>query len=166
MIRNFINKFGTTLYVQIWENRIKVTDINTSRVFDEKPLVQIETNKKGIKEVTAIGNSASFNTVNPFSHPRVLFADFFVAEVLLKRIFKQLVDKKLFSPAPAIVIHPMEKIEGGLTMIEIRAFMELAHGAGARGSVVHQGAELQPSLINFEELAKRELAADKMNNWI
>lgn len=162
MIRNWINKFGTTIYVQIWENRIKVTDIETNKVFDEKPLVQIETSQNGVKAVTAIGNNANFNTVNPFSHPRVLFADFFVAEQLLKLIIKQLVDNKLFSPAPVIVIHPMEKTEGGLTMIEERAFMELALGAGARGAVVHQGAELPVLSINFEELADKT----KMSNGI
>ncbi len=80
MIRNFINKWGTTLYVQIWENRIKVTDINTNKIFDEKPLVQVEVKKNGVHVITAIGDAANFNSTNPFSHPRVLFADFFVAE--------------------------------------------------------------------------------------
>lgn len=41
MIRSFIDKFGSTLYVQIWENRIRVVD--TNELFDEKPLLQIET---------------------------------------------------------------------------------------------------------------------------
>ena len=46
MIRSFINTFGSTLYVQIWENRIRVVDINSNEFFDEKPLLQIETRNK------------------------------------------------------------------------------------------------------------------------
>lgn len=158
MIRNLINKWGTTLYVQIWEGRIKVTDINTNKVFDEKPLVQVEVKKNGVQTIAAIGDAANFNSINPFSHPRVLFADFFVAEKLLQCIIKQLIGKTPLSPAPAIVLHPMEKTEGGLTMIENRAFMELALSAGARDAVIYQGAELSPASIDFKKLVAQEKA--------
>ena len=44
---------------------------------------------------------------------------------------REVLGRKLFSMSPIIVVHPMEKIEGGLTGIEHRAFRELALGAGA-----------------------------------
>jgi len=80
MIRSFINKFGSTLYVQIWENRIRVIDVETNKAFDEKPLLQIETKSNGAKDVTTFGNNAYINPTNPFSHPRALLNDFFVGE--------------------------------------------------------------------------------------
>lgn len=149
LIKSFINRFGTTLYVQIWENRIKVTDIQTNAVFDEKPLVQVETDKNGVKKITAVGNQVT-SYVNPFSHPRVLFSDFYVGQVLLHEIIKKLIGSGLFVPAPAIVLQAMEKTEGGLTQIEIRAFRELAFSAGARDALIHQGTVL----ADFKEIVK------------
>ena len=144
MLKSFINKFGTTIYVQIWENRIKLTDSKTGNIFDESPLVALKTDAKGKKSIVAIGNAASesfeenIQIINPFSHPRVLFADFNIGEQLLKYALTKVMKKKFFTPAPAVVIQPMEKTEGGLTMIEIRAFRELAFGAGARDSVIYE----------------------------
>lgn len=158
MIRSFINSFGSTLYVQIWEHRIRVVDIKTNKVFDEKPLLQLgKTHKNSSRKVVAFGNEARLNSLNPFSHPRNLFCDFEVGEKLLQEIIKKLIGKAFFSPAPAIIIHPMEKTEGGLTMIEVRAFKEMAYGAGAREVTVYQGKKtLTPSLINFEDIKKQE----------
>ena len=154
MIRNIINRFGTVLYVQIWEKRIKVVDINSSAVFDEKPYLEIKEKSNGKFDALSIGNKAIKNSVNPFSHPRTLFSNFHAGERLLQEIIKQLVPRNIFSPAPAIIIHPMEKTEGGLTMIEIRAFKEMGYGAGGRAVVVYQGKTLQPQTIDFSELAK------------
>lgn len=159
MIRSLINKFGSTIYVQVWENRIKVTDILTKKIYDEAPLVAIETNSKGQKIISAVGNevksitpSSDIEIVNPFSHPRALLNDFFVAEKLLQHSFHLLLGKKFISPAPLVVIQPMEKIEGGLTMIERKAFTELALGAGAREVALHQGIELSASNFDFKKI--------------
>lgn len=158
MLRQIINKFGTSIYAQIWEDRIKLTDLSTKKVFDEKPLLAIERNKNNKAIVVSIGNAAelaSGNNIeikNPFSHPRVLFADFPAGEKVLQYGVRTLLGNKAFSPAPAIIIHPMEKTEGGLTMIEVRAFRELAFGAGARDAVVYQGRELSVHEINFKSI--------------
>ena len=79
MLRRLINKFGTTVYAQIWENRLKLTDIATGKVFEENPLVAIESDDKGGLTVISVGDAAaaevgkSVRVTNPFSHPRVLF---------------------------------------------------------------------------------------------
>ena len=155
MIRKFINKFGSVLYVQIWENRIQVTDKKTSVVFNEKPLLECEKLKNGQLKVTAFGNKANNTGLNPFSHPRVLLSDFIVGEKLLQEIIRQIIGDGLFVPTPAIIIHPMEKTEGGLTDVEIRAFKEMALGAGAREVVVYQGAALNITSIDFDELSRK-----------
>ena len=119
----------------------------------------IETNKKGNKIVATLGNAArSFESkdntivVNPFSHPRVLFSDFEAGEKLLQHIITTLVEGKFFVQSPEIVVHPMEKTEGGLTMIEERAFKELGYGAGGRNVVVYQGKELPIYDFDFDLL--------------
>lgn len=147
MLGRLLNRYNTALYIQIWEQRIKITDFTSGKVFEGKPLLAIDTSS-GIKVVKAVGSAAILETggnidiVNPFSHPRSLLADFAIAEKLLRYLFKKLSDSRLFRPAPAVVIHPMEKLEGGLTDVEIRAFSELALGAGAREVFVHQEGEL------------------------
>ena len=157
MIRSFINKFGSTLYVQIWENRIRIVNVESNETFDEKPLLQVESRKNGAKDVTAFGNSAYLNPINPFSHPRVLLNDFFIGERLLQEIIKKVIGRKFITAAPAVIIHPMEKTEGGLTMIEIRAFREMALGAGAREVAIHQGkGTLNTSSIVFKDIVKQE----------
>ncbi|MCW8127350.1 rod shape-determining protein [Microbulbifer halophilus] len=157
MIRKTFNKLGARLYVQIWEKRIRATDIDSGRIFDESPLLAIE--KKGRREtVVAVGNRASSvpggdtRVVNPFSHPRSLLRDFAAAEKLLQHTFRELLGNTLLAPSPLVVLHPMEKTLGGLTDIEIRAFRELGLGAGARESLVYEGEELTRHTFDLQKV--------------
>lgn len=140
--------FSNDLYIQVWEKRIKVTSIQTQAVFDQMPLVAIETTKSGQKVVREVGNACSsidpnqYQIINPFSHPRMLLGDFLVAEKLLQFVVKELHQGKIFTPSPRIIFHPMEKTEGGLNLVEDKAFRELCMGAGARAVVIHLGDEL------------------------
>jgi rod shape-determining protein MreB len=160
MLRQLLNRFGTTIYAQIWESRVKLTDIQTEKIFDEKPLVAIDNKDKSKPVVVAVGNEVSIGAadveiINPFSHPRVLFSDFTVGEKFFQYAIKKLLGDKLISPGPFVIVHPMEKTEGGLTMIEVRAFRELAFGAGARDSVVYEGNELSTYEIDFASIKER-----------
>ncbi len=163
MISQFLNSFGTTLYIQIWEKRLKIVDIKTGKVFDEQPLIAIERTDDNKQFILGIGNKASSYSVssktkitNPFSHPRVLCSDFVMAEKLLQGAISSVIDKKLITLSPAVVIHPMEKLEGGLTMVEVRVFRELGLGAGARQVVIHLGDEIPISDFNFKELFEND----------
>lgn len=112
--------------------------------------------------ISGIGKQASISidsyekVVNPFSHPRVLFSDVYVGEKLLQHAFKQISNIKYLRPLPKVIIHPMEKTEGGLTMIEKRAFRELALGAGAIEVKVHTGKPLTIKSINFDKFEEDE----------
>jgi rod shape-determining protein MreB len=162
MLTRLLSRFASVIYVQIWESRIKVTNVSSNDCFDDSPLVVIRTSDKGEKLISGIGKKASllleFNekVVNPFSHPRVLFSDFYVGEKLLQHAFKQTSNIKYLRPRPKVIIHPMEKTEGGLTMIEKRAFRELALGAGAIAVKLHIGKPLTITSINFDKFAENE----------
>lgn len=148
ILTSLIGLFSNDLYIQVWEKRIKVTSIQTQAVFDHMPLVAIDVTEGGQKVVREVGNACSsidpnqYQIINPFSHPRMLLGDFLVAEKLLQYVVRELHQDRFFTPAPRIIFHPMEKIEGGLTMIEDKAFRELCMGAGARAVAIHLGDEL------------------------
>ncbi|QDO83748.1 rod shape-determining protein MreB [Shewanella psychropiezotolerans] len=162
MFQRILSYFQKTFYIQIWEKRIKVTDVDTGNCFDEKPYLAIETKSDGAKIVKAVGNSAdmgnssTIKVVNPFSHPRCLFSDFYVAEKVLQHVIKTLHGKAFVSASPKIIIHPMEKIEGGLTMIEKRAFRELGHGAGAMEVVIYTGVEIAIDRLDYDSVKAQD----------
>ncbi|PCJ29561.1 MAG: rod shape-determining protein MreB, partial [Gammaproteobacteria bacterium] len=57
--------------------------------------------------------------INPFKHLRTLIADFGLAEKIIQHGIRQVHQSRL-KPAPRVVMHQLEKIEGGLTEIEVR----------------------------------------------
>lgn len=80
--------------------------------------------------------------LEPFTTNRLLVGEFTTAEKILRAAIKKVHKEKWFLISPVVIIHPMEMIDGGLSQIEERAFMELAAGAGARKVVVWVGHEL------------------------
>lgn len=80
--------------------------------------------------------------LEPFTTKRLLVGEFTAAEKYLRAAIKKVHEGKWFSASPVVIIHPMEMIDGGLSQIEERAFMELAAGAGARKVMVWVGHEL------------------------
>ena len=79
----------------------------------------------------------------PFSHERTLLANFTNADRLMKKGLAQL---RTFL-TPVVVVHPLERLEGGLTEIEERAYQELAVGAGAARAIVWTGHELSDAEV-------------------
>ena len=75
-----------------------------------------------------------------FSHKRSVIGDFTAAESLLKALVKEV--QQGFVLKMQMVIHPMERVDGGLSQIEERALRELAIGAGALRAVVWVGDAL------------------------
>ncbi|HAT8493074.1 TPA: hypothetical protein RQK84_004165 [Vibrio vulnificus] len=66
------------------------------------------------------------------AHPRTLMGDFFAIESCLKEILADLLPKKSFSLAPIAIVQFLEKTDGGVTNVEIRAFREAILGAGSK----------------------------------
>ena len=161
MLRLIKSLFSNDLYVRIWANRLYVVCLTSDGHYDDEPYIALENDSKERPIVKAIGISAKhmqgkdgYIVFNPFSHPRNLIADFQAAEKILMHAFRELHKNKWFAPSPRVVVQPMEKIEGGLTAIEERAFRELCLGAGAREVYVHVGQELHVHNIDFQQLKK------------
>lgn len=158
MFKRLRGFWESTLYVQIWKDRLKVFDPATNRRFDQTPLVAIESGKivaAGKDARKFVGNSG-VDVVNPFDHPRMLIGNWIVAERLLQHAIRSLYEGNFIRPAPNVIVHPMESLEGGLSDMEKRAFRELAVSAGGRDVAIHVGPELAKREIRFESIREAE----------
>ncbi|MBT4161057.1 MAG: rod shape-determining protein MreB [Gammaproteobacteria bacterium] len=158
MLKRLRGIWASTLYVQIWKDRLRVFDPSSNERFDETSLVAI---RDGM--ILAAGNEAKrydgnrdVDLVNPFDHPRMLIGNWIVAERLLQHAVRLLFKESLIRPAPKMILHPMESLEGGLSDVEKRALRELAISAGGRDVAIHVGPELARRDIQFESVQKAE----------
>lgn len=148
--------FSFDLLIELSEQRITMRRFDTHEHFEYEPWVAIE-EVKGKWVVKAIGKGAReldgphVKIENPFSHPRSFVANFGLAEKVLQYGIAQVNTSKL-PPSPRVVMHQLEKTEGGLTGIEDRVLRELALGAGAREVVVHIGAKVNTRTTKFDDL--------------
>ena len=118
---------------------MKLLHAESGEILEEPPVVAFETHN-GQHKILAIGREAlvykdrsDVTLANGFDHPRTLIADFIMAETALKHFMSRLPKPKAMRLRlpPVLVLHPLEKQEGGYTPIEMRAFRELGIGAGA-----------------------------------
>ena len=107
------------IYVQVFRDRFVVKNMDTG----------------ASKEVSRDMSHAS---------PRMLIADFTMAQHQLKEAVKSV---RRGLRAPEVLVHPMELMEGGVTPVECRVFVELGVGAGASKAAVHEGAPLSPDSV-------------------
>lgn len=155
--------FSGTVYIQIWEERIRIALVGSGNVFDERPYIALANTHSKTPIVRAIGDeayklrgSSEFEVSNPFSHPRLLINGFQKAEKVLQHGIKAVCKNKLFPPSPIVVMHPMEKLEGGITDVECRMFRELALGGGARAVYLHIGQELSSESLDISQVKAPE----------
>lgn len=105
--------------------------------------VQVYENRFVLKRLDSGGPAIEIESIEPFSTQRLLVGQFQAASRALERGFKQArAVGSLFGLKPAVVIQPMEKIDGGLSEVEERILTELVLGAGARKVKVWVGREL------------------------
>ena len=76
----------------------------------------------------------------------MLVGNFTAAQSCLKSLLAQARGSG-FALSVVVLIHPLEKIEGGLSQVEERLFRELAVGAGASKVLVWIGATLSDSEV-------------------
>ncbi len=123
-----------TLYVQLYKNRMVVRNLNTQQ--------QVSGHQ-------------------PFSNQRIIVADFFVAEKLLRDLVQQVAPRSFWQFLPKsgkldILSHALEMNEGGLSIVEERAILEVAFGAGGgRCRELHAIADPAP-LSDAQVLATLE----------
>ncbi len=110
-------------------------------LFTNTVYVKVRSNQYDLRHVER-GKSASVTATSPFTTDRMLIGQFTEAEKTLKSGLNKLFEERWFTPKPNIIIHPLEKTEGGLSQVEERVLLEVAAGAGARRTIVWVGHEL------------------------
>ncbi|EDN65557.1 rod shape-determining protein MreB [Beggiatoa sp. PS] len=146
-IKIMFNKLFSTpiLYIKLRENLLTVKNVKNGEIYEDEPVVAIDDKKKILavgKQAHTLKTKNNVVIVNGFSHPRTIINDFLMAEKALQYAVSQMYKNRFFPLSPIAVIQPMEKIEGGLTLIERRALREMAQGAGAREVFIWVGREL------------------------
>ena len=121
-------------------------------MFSNTLYVRVSRNSLRVKHIES-GKSLVVTPTEPFSTPRLLVGQFAVAQLALRKAVKELVGGGLVAVAPAIVMQPLEMIDGGLSDVEERIMRELAVGAGARKVAVWVGHELSDAEV--KEKARR-----------
>jgi hypothetical protein len=121
MIKKF---FTNDIYIKVSEDRFEAKNISTN------------------------GEWESVNSPTPFSTERLLVGTFSNAEPVLRKLVKNILPKGLIRMRPKVVIHPLSRVEGGLSEIENRVFEELAGGAGALVVVIHVGDALSDEEVS------------------
>ena len=147
MLKNFLKP---CIYVQLSPTRLTVRDPKTLRFVSEVPEIAVRhpaTDKATIVAVGSAARAAAANmpnaaVFNPFAHPRSLVSDFTAGVEVFKAFILRVRAKSLFAPVPVLIIHPLDEPEGGFTPIEIRAFQEMAIGAGASNARIWLGTAL------------------------
>lgn len=89
-------------------------------------------------------------------HPRTLMGDFFGAEKCIGEVMNKLAPKKFLLQGPTVYIQLLDKIEGGVTNVEARAFREAAVGSGARAIFVPK---------TTRALSSDQLLMRRFSNW-
>lgn len=105
--------------------------------------VQVFADRFVVKNVDS-GESREVQRDQQYASPRMLIADFTMAQHQLKEVLKSV---RRGLRQPEILMHPMERIEGGVTQVEYRVFMELGVGSGASRVGVHTGPVLSDGAI-------------------
>ena len=100
--------------------------------------VQVFRTKFLVRNVDS-GESTEIPRDQSYASSRMLIADFTTAQYQLKDAVKSV---RRGLRAPSMLIHPMELIEGGITQVEYRTFVELGLGAGASKASTDSGAPL------------------------
>ena len=117
-------------YIQFYENRIKITRLDT---------------REEVEQVA----------IEPFTTVRLLMGDFEKAENCLRLAIKKLKLNKWISPQFNAIVHPMSKTEGGLSLVENRGFKELAERSGGKKVLVYEkreALEIQEALRILKEV--------------
>lgn len=117
-------------------------------MFKTKLYVRVGIDKLHLRNVKN-GREVEQRASPGFSHPRALIGNFTVAQAALTSLVKKAKDSG-FVFSVGMVIHPTERLEGGLTQVEERVLHELAIGSGASKVVVWVG----PVLSDAEVVAR------------
>jgi rod shape-determining protein MreB len=144
---NLMAALKQVIYTQVSAECLTMRNAKTGGLVSE--VAQLAIAHGAPRNILGVGaqarHAAAFtpsDLVKPFAHPRSLVSDFSAGEQLLKAFLKRVRSTSLFAASPTMVVHLLGEPAGGFTQVEVRAFREMALGAGAAQVHVWQGCVL------------------------
>ena len=148
MFREFLKRQSNVFYIQLWPDLIKVTELNSSQVYEDAPLVAFDSGdeKHTILEIGESARSLSGKpnvaVIGPLYSDGYVFADIdCVVAIINHAIFSmsKRAPGKIFSPL--IIIHPMRDAERGLCVGDADVAKLLSKRCGARTTLLMEPDE-------------------------
>ncbi|MGE0110067.1 rod shape-determining protein [Aquabacterium sp.] len=140
--------FSPLVYIQISPNLLTLKNLKTGLEISEVAEIALSLPPKP-KVILGAGAQARLASasepaqlIQPFAHPRSLVSDFASAEALIRIQLQRVLGKGWLRVAPSVVMHPLGNPDGRFTQVELRAFREMALGAGASTARVWTGRPL------------------------
>ena len=140
--------FSPLVYIQISPHLLILKNLKTGLEISEVAEIALSLPPKP-KVILGAGAEARLASasepaqlIQPFAHPRSLVSDFASAEALIRLQLQRVLGKGWLRVAPSVVMHPLGNPDGGFTQVELRAFREMALGAGASTARVWTGRPL------------------------
>ena len=140
--------FSPLVYIQISPHLLTLKNLKTGLEISEVAEMALSLPPKP-KVILGAGAEARLaaasepaQLIQPFAHPRSLVSDFASAEALIRLQLQRVLGKGWLRVAPSVVMHPLGNPDGGFTQVELRAFREMALGAGASTARVWTGRPL------------------------
>lgn len=140
--------FSPLVYIQISPNLLTLKNLKSGLEISEVAEIALSLPPKP-KVILGAGAEARLASasepaqlIQPFAHPRSLVSDFASAEALIRLQLQRVLGKGWLRVAPSVVMHPLGNPDGGFTQVELRAFREMALGAGASTARVWTGRPL------------------------
>jgi len=140
--------FSPLVYIQISPNLLTLKNLKTGLEISEVAEIALSLPPKpevilgAGAEARLASASEPAQLIQPFAHPRSLVSDFASAEALIRLQLQRVLGKGWLRVAPSVVMHPLGNPDGGFTQVELRAFREMALGAGASTARVWTGRPL------------------------
>ena len=140
--------FSPLVYIQISPHLLTLKNLKTGLEISEVAEIALSLPPKP-KVILGAGAQARLASasepaqlIQPFAHPRSLVSDFASAQALIRIQLQRVLGKGWLRVAPSVVMHPLGNPDGGFTQVELRAFREMALGAGASTARVWTGRPL------------------------
>lgn len=156
---SFLQKLKRDLLIELSSKQLSVQVFGTSERVDLSPYIAIEDTQNNVLAVGAKAkylSGSNITVLNPFDHKRSFVGDFACAEKVLQYAVREVLGNNKFVLSLRIVMHQLEKVDGGLTDIEERVLKELAMGAGAREVLVyHHSVRIHAQQTSYTALKKQ-----------
>ena len=139
--------FSPVIYVAVRRRELVVRAAKTGNTLRWPAAIALDAAGKVISAVGSVAAQQPGPQVHwPFDHPRIVIADFQLAEKLLQAALRELFGSFTLA-SPIVVVQSLDEWEAGLSQIERRALQECCYGAGAREVFLWQGQAPSDELL-------------------